>query len=101
MTWNYKHINQSQHCLLRQKERGISDALLQKIMWKIRTINYNRTVYIVSTNTLNECGINSKQNMAVVMRGRDIITVYFIDDIRLFFFNMSYRSHDKADYMII
>ena len=101
MTCNYRPVNQSHHCLIRQQERGIPDNLLQIIIWRIPSINPNRTVYIVSIKTLKECGIDSKRSMAIVMRGRDIITVYYIDDLRLFFFNMSYRGHDKADYKII
>ena len=101
MTCNYRPVNQTRHCLIRQRERGIDDNLLQKIIWRIPSISSNRTVYIVSVKTLKECGVDSKKSMAIVMRDRDIITVYFIDDLRTFFFNTSYRSRDTADYMII
>ncbi len=79
-------FGKSEHFLLRQWERGFSDSIVERIVSFIPQLKKGRNVYIVSVNTLKQCGIEkTKRCVALVMNGFLAISIYYIEDNVEFF----------------
>lgn len=79
-------IKITEHCTLRQWERGINDAILEKVLWAIPFIKKGKNGYIVGEKTQTRLGL-SKKNLFVLMKNNIVITVFYIDNLTNFLFN--------------
>lgn len=79
-------IMKTEHCLLRQWEREISDCLLYKVCCTIPKFDKGRNCYLVGKDTQKRLGV-PKENLLIVMKGNIVITVYYIENLTAFFFS--------------
>lgn len=78
-------MKKTKHCVLRQRERGISDYLLEKVCRAISKLQKGKNCYLVGSDTQKRLGV-PKKNLLVVMEDDVVITVFYIDNLAGFLF---------------
>ena len=92
-------MKKTDHFLLRQWERGLSDSLLDKISQEIICFEKGKTIYLIRINTLKRFGEQTRKNLVLIMNGTVAITLYFIDSLPDFFANNNKQK--KVQFKII